>query len=78
MDYLPPVEAVPTWPVAGGPADQTVQNADAGKAFQVAWSRPIGTGSKGKRRKSWPSRFPMASYDLRRRLTAKRAYRPSM
>lgn len=46
--YLPPVEAVAAWPVAAGPQDQTVQNADAAKAFQVAWTKSIGAGSKGK------------------------------
>src|SRR5437763_467778 len=30
--YLPPVQPVAAWPVAGGPTDALVQNADAGKA----------------------------------------------
>jgi outer membrane protein assembly factor BamB len=46
--YLPPAQAVADWPVAAGPQDQLVQNAAAGKAFQVAWTKSIGVGSKGK------------------------------
>ncbi len=44
--YLPPVQPVASWPVAGGPTDTLVQNADAGKAFAIAWSRSIGLSSK--------------------------------
>ena len=44
--YLPPVQPVAAWPVAGGPQDAIVQNADAGKSFRVAWSKSIGMGSK--------------------------------
>ncbi len=44
--YLPEPAAVANWPVAGGP-DALVQNADAAKAFKVAWSKSIGTASKG-------------------------------
>lgn len=46
--YLPAAAPVAAWPLATGPQDQTVQNADAAKAFQVAWSRSIGVGSKGR------------------------------
>ncbi len=44
--YLPPVQPVASWPVAGGPSDALVQNADAAKAFTVAWSRSIGMATK--------------------------------
>lgn len=45
--YLPPVQAVASWPVAGGPQDALVQNADAAKDFKIAWTKSIGAGSKG-------------------------------
>ena len=44
--YLPPVQPVASWPVAGGPQDAIVQNADAAKTFHIAWSKSIGMGSK--------------------------------
>ena len=44
--YLPPVQPVAAWLVAGGPQDAIVQNADAGKSFRIAWSKSIGMGSK--------------------------------
>jgi outer membrane protein assembly factor BamB len=44
--YLPPVQPVASWPTAAGPADTVVQNADAAKAFRVAWTKSIGAGSK--------------------------------
>ncbi len=44
--YLPPVAAVGSWPVAGGPQDVLVQNADAAKDFKVAWTKSIGAASK--------------------------------
>jgi outer membrane protein assembly factor BamB len=44
--YLPPVQPVASWPVASGPTDALVQNADAGKALAIAWVRPIGLPSK--------------------------------
>ncbi len=45
--YLPPVQPVASWPVAGGPQDAVIQNADAAKSFKVAWTKGIGAGSKG-------------------------------
>lgn len=45
--YLPPVEPVTSWLTAGGPQETVIQNADAGKAFKVAWSKSIGIGGKG-------------------------------
>ena len=44
--YLPPVQPVANWPVAGGPSDGPVQNADAAKSFTIAWSRSIGQPTK--------------------------------
>ena len=44
--YLPPVQPVASWPVASGPADAPIQNADSAKAFAVAWVKPIGLPSK--------------------------------
>ncbi len=44
--YLPPVQPVASWPVAGGPEGSLVQNADAAKSFRVAWTKSIGVGSK--------------------------------
>ena len=45
--YLPPAAAVTSWPVAGGPVDQSIQNAAAAADFKVAWSKSIGAPSKG-------------------------------
>ncbi len=45
--YLPPAQPVASWPTAAGPADVAIQNADAAKAFRVAWTKSIGAGSKG-------------------------------
>ena len=44
--YLPPVQPVASWPVASGPTDALVQNADSGKALAIAWVKPIGLPSK--------------------------------
>jgi len=44
--YLPPAAPVANWPLASGP-DTLVQNAAAAKDFKVAWSKSIGTPSKG-------------------------------
>ena len=43
--YLPPPQPVAAWPQPSGPIDATVENADAGKAFTVAWRANIGAGS---------------------------------
>jgi outer membrane protein assembly factor BamB len=45
--YLPPAAPVADWPVVSGP-QEVVQNAAAAKAFQVAWTKSIGVGSKGR------------------------------
>lgn len=45
--YIPPVQPVANWMMAGGPQDAIIQNADAAKSFRVAWSKSIGTGGKG-------------------------------
>ena len=45
--YLPPASPVTSWPVAGGPVDQAVENAAAAADFKVAWSKSIGAPSKG-------------------------------
>ncbi|MEI9905688.1 MAG: PQQ-binding-like beta-propeller repeat protein [Asticcacaulis sp.] len=45
--YLPPAATVASWPVGGGPQDAPVQHADAAPNFKVAWTKPIGAGSKG-------------------------------
>ncbi len=44
--YLPPVQPVANWPVASGPADALVQNADAAKTFTIAWEKSIGQPTK--------------------------------
>jgi outer membrane protein assembly factor BamB len=44
--YLPPVQAVNNWPVASGPGGDLVQNADAAKAFAIAWVKSIGVPTK--------------------------------
>ena len=44
--YLPPVQPVANWPVASGPSDALVQNADAAKAFTIAWEKSIGVPTK--------------------------------
>ncbi len=44
--YLPPVQPVAAWPVAGGPTDALVQNADAAKTFTIAWEKSIGLPTK--------------------------------
>ncbi|MGZ3305979.1 MAG: PQQ-binding-like beta-propeller repeat protein, partial [Asticcacaulis sp.] len=43
--FLPPVQPVTSWPVAGGPQDTLVQNADSARSFTVAWERSIGLPS---------------------------------
>ena len=43
--YIPPAQPVTAWPVAGGDQSNPVQNAAAGKDFQIAWTRSIGVKS---------------------------------
>jgi len=54
--YLPPPQAVAAWPDPSGPLDQTVENADAGKAFVIAWKAGVGAGSD---RKSYITASPV-------------------
>ncbi len=44
---IPPVAAVADWPLPGGTAEQSMENADAGASLSVAWRRDIGLPSKG-------------------------------
>jgi outer membrane protein assembly factor BamB len=43
--FLPGPTAQADWPVPGGTPEQSIENVDAGKAFQVAWKRGFGKGS---------------------------------
>jgi outer membrane protein assembly factor BamB len=44
--YLPPAQAVTSWPVAGGDPVNPVQNAAAAADFKIAWTRSIGVKSE--------------------------------
>lgn len=43
--YLPPPVVITSWPVPGGTLAQSVEHADAGSAFTVAWRKSVGTAS---------------------------------
>jgi outer membrane protein assembly factor BamB len=44
--YLPPPQTIAESPLPGGNAEQAVEHSAAAPAFQVAWRRKIGQGSK--------------------------------
>ena len=46
--YMPGPQAVTDWPDPGGPVDQSIEDADAGKGFAIAWKSGIGAGSDRK------------------------------
>ena len=43
--YLPDPQVVADWPLAGGTPEQSIENADAGRAFVVDWKTSFGHGS---------------------------------
>ena len=44
---LPTPQAVTSWAQPGGTPEQSIEHAQAGEAFQIAWRRSIGAGSGG-------------------------------